>query len=360
MVTSDERGHRRLGEARRAGMSVRWDSQELLQPIAADLPCGESLEDTALLSSIDAARLFGRSRPLEAPPEPQDLWRPPDWEAFTDQALLALARSKDLRLLANLGAALLRTDGIPAFVQILPVASGWLETYWAETYPRLDDDGDATLRQSAVNCFADSMAVIEPLRRLPLVRSRQHGPISLRDIDIATGQLPAKPGEARPDEARVNAAFAAIPGEEVAALHGGVAAGEAAVRHIETVMGTRAGPEFLPMLEPLATVLARMERLLRAQVAVRSVDASVSGAGAEAPVVSSSGAVGVITSRQEALRALDAVADYFRHHEPSSPVPIFVERAKRLVSKSFLEVLADVVPEALPQARLIGGVPEGD
>jgi type VI secretion system protein ImpA len=66
--------------------------------------------------------------------------------------------------------------------------------------------------------------------------------------------------------------------------------------------------------------------------------------------------VGSITSRQDAIRALDAVAEYFRRNEPSSPIPLFVDRAKRLVAKDFLEVLADIAPDALAQARAAGGV----
>ena len=58
-------------------------------------------------------------------------------------------------------------------------------------------------------------------------------------------------------------------------------------------------------------------------------------------------AVGAIKSRQDAIRALDAVAEFFRRNEPSSPIPLFCERAKRLVSKNFLEVLADVAPDAV-------------
>ena len=56
------------------------------------------------------------------------------------------------------------------------------------------------------------------------------------------------------------------------------------------------------------------------------------------------------------MRALDAVADFFRTTEPSSPVPMFVARAKRLVSMTFLEVLADVAPGGLGEARSAGGV----
>jgi hypothetical protein len=35
---------------------------------------------------------------------------------------------------------------------------------------------------------------------------------------------------------------------------------------------------------------------------------------------------------------------------------LFLERAKRLVSKDFLEVLADIAPEAVAQARAAGGL----
>jgi type VI secretion system protein ImpA len=37
-------------------------------------------------------------------------------------------------------------------------------------------------------------------------------------------------------------------------------------------------------------------------------------------------------------------------------VPLFVERAKRLIAKDFLEVLADIAPDGLDQAKRIGGV----
>jgi len=71
-------------------------------------------------------------------------------------------------------------------------------------------------------------------------------------------------------------------------------------------------------------------------------------------------ALGPVKSRQDAIRALDAVSAFFRQTEPSSPVPLFLERAKRLVSKDFLEVLADIAPEALAQARAAGGLKDSE
>jgi type VI secretion system protein ImpA len=64
----------------------------------------------------------------------------------------------------------------------------------------------------------------------------------------------------------------------------------------------------------------------------------------------------VVRNRQDATRALDAVAEFFRTHEPSSPIPLLIERTKRLVSKTFLEVLEELAPEALAQAKAASGV----
>jgi type VI secretion system protein ImpA len=339
-------------------MSARWESQELLLPIAADRPCGESLEDTPLLASFDTFRLFGQARPLDAAPEPGEKWTPkppesPEWREIREKALEALGKSKDLRLLAYLGTAVLRTDGIPAFSQTLDVASQWLTSYWTQTYPLVDED--AILRRNALNCFADQMAVVDGLRRLPLVKSPQHGTFSMRDIDLATGQVAPRDGDPRPDEEQINAAFATMPLEELTQLQQSVGGARGALQTIDAKMREAAGSDATPSFDPLSAQLVKMDRVLRAQLATRApadgaigLDGEFGGVGA--------GAVGVIKSRQDAIRALDAVAAFFRQTEPSSPIPLFLERAKRLVSKDFLEVLADIAPEAVAQARAAGGL----
>ncbi len=327
------------------------ESQELLAPISDDQPCGENLEDTALLASFDAFRLFGQATPLDPAPE---------WDLVRSRAEEALRRSKDIRLLAHLGAALLRIDGLTGFARTVQVAAGWLDAYWAATYPVVDED--AILRRNALNYFADPMAVIDGLRRLPLVASRQHGTFSLRDIDLATGQQPPAEGEARLDERRIDAAFAEMPLERLQELHGAVAGTIDALKRIEGTMSAEGGPEAVPAFEPLAAQLVKIDRVLRTRLAAR-VGADGDGASAAGPAPGAAVAavsVGAIGSRHDAIRALDAVAEYFRQNEPSSPIPLFLERAKRLVSKSFLEVLADIAPDALAQARMAGGVQDSD
>jgi type VI secretion system protein ImpA len=341
--------------------SARWESRELLEPISADQPCGESLEDTDLLASFDTYSVFGHSIPLEAPPEPGEkrIPKPPEspiWSELQGKALEALRKSKDLRLLAYLGSALLRTEGLAGFCETLAIADEWLNTYWDEVYPRIDED--AFLRRSALSCFTDPFAVIDRLRRVPLVESRQHGRFGLRDLDIASGQLPAGEGDRRASEAQINAAFAGMPDEDLRSLADAVANAVSAAKRIDATMNDKGGEDAAPDLTALLTPLTRIAKVLQAQVASRAGGDGTGDAAGGAGETGTGGvvAVGAIASRQDAVRALDAVAEYFRRNEPSSPVPLIVDRAKRLVSKSFLDVLEDLAPEALARAREAAGV----
>jgi type VI secretion system protein ImpA len=331
-------------------MSEGWESKVLLQPITAEQPCGRDLEDTQLLASFDTYRLFGESTPWETAPK---------WAEIRGNAIEALGESKDIRLLAHLGTALLRTDGLPAFAETLSVASDWLSTYWAQVYPQVD--GTATFRRNALNCFADPVAVLDGLRRTPLVSGRQ-GRFSLRDIEIAAGKVQPASGEERPDEAQIAAAFAAMSVEELTAVHESAKRALNAAKQIDATMREQAGPEAGPSFEVLSVQLAAIERYLRGQVATRTdVEAPQDeGVDGDPTLTGTTGgkSLGAIRSRQDAIRALDAVADYFRKTEPSSPIPLFIERAKRLVDKDFLEVLADIAPDAVGQARAAGGIRE--
>jgi len=312
----------------------------LIAPISEAEPCGESLEDTVLLASFDAFRVFGHS----LPPDP-----PPAWPTIRNEAVAALARSKDVRLLTHLAAATLRTDGLAAFLDTIGVAEAWLEHSWAATFPLVEED--AILRRNALNCFSDQVAVIDGLRRAPLVASREHGRISLRDLEMAAGLVAAGEGDTPPDSGRISAAFGAVPLEALRALLEAVEAAGKALQAIDAKMRAEAGVEAAPSFDPLAAQLAKVSKALRAQLTERgdTVGAVAGDDAATAP--SGGGPIGAVRSRQEAIRALDAVTAFFRQAEPSSPVPFFLERAKRLVAKDFMEVLNDVAPGALSAAR---------
>jgi type VI secretion system protein ImpA len=334
------------------------DGSGLLEPISTDRPCGDDLEDTQLLASFDAFRIFGQTVPLDAET---------DWRDVRDRSLEALRTSKDFRLLAHLASAVVRTDGLDALVQVLNVAAKWLETWWDEVYPRIDDD--AVLRRNALNGFADRMAVVDGVRRAVLLTHRQLGSLSIRDIEIATGQIPKPEGEGEgqepPNESHLTAMLAATSPEELGRLRSQLNDSVSALKSIESTMRERGGPQgapdFTALLNPLGRTLgliaSHADARAGAAVVTETADAEQPGA---APPAGRAALIGPIRSREDAVRALDAVSNFFRTSEPSSPVPLFIERAKRLVAKDFLSVLEDIAPDALAQAKAAGGVRDSE
>lgn len=347
-------------------MSEQWEASGLLEPVSADEPCGKNIEDADPMgwAAFDAYELFGQStlepQKNEDGTEIKRRHRPPEWRDIKNQSLDALKTTRDLRLLGYLASALIRTDGLSAFFKTLGVASHWIEQYWAQVYPQLDEDGDPLFRKNALNGLADPVAVVDGVRRAPLVSSRQHGIFSLRDLDLAAGQVSGTMDGA-PQQSQIDAAFEAMPIEELQALADSTTQALASLASVDAAMRRETGVNGAPNFDPLTAQLKKMEAALTAQLekhpgaavaAVASEDGVAAGESGAAAVIG----VGSIRSRQDAIRALDAAAEFFRRNEPSSPVPLFVERAKRLVAKDFLEVLADIVPDALPQARQAGGL----
>ena len=330
---------------RQAGMSLELET--LLQPLTADAPCGADLEDSQLLASFDAYRLFGSDVRLPAKT---------DWREIFDRAQEALAQSKDLRLLAHLGAAVLHSKGLDEFCETLVVADAWLREYWNDVYPRVDDD--AMLRKNALSCLADRMAVVDGVRRAPIVAHRQLGSYSLRHVELATGQL--QPGENEtevPTQQQVDAALEDTAVEVLQARRASIQSGLVALRNITDSMQTHSGVQSTPDFAALMVPLARIDGLLAEHLLHRSGTSEPQGDADGAPSPHGSPAsIRDIQSRQDAIRAIETIAAYFRKNEPSSPVPLLLDRAKRLVSKSFLEVLEDIVPDSLAQARAIGGI----
>jgi type VI secretion system protein ImpA len=301
------------------------------------------------MAAIDAFRVFGQSTPLTSET---------DWRAINAAALEALGTSHDFRLLAHLAAAQLRLTGLQSFVDSLGVAARWLEDSFDDVFPRIDDD--AVLRKNALNYFADRMAVIDALRRVPLVTNRQLGSFSLRHVAIAAGQQ--APGEedagSAPTEAQINGAFAAAPPEDLVQLVASIDTGLSALKAIELAMVAKQGVQAAPDTGPLSEVLARMRDIVAKHVPLPAMEAGVEGAGdGETPA---GGVPGQIRSREDAIRSLDAVAEFFRRCEPSSPVPMFVERAKRLISRNFLEVLAELAPDSLAAVKHVGGIRDAE
>jgi type VI secretion system protein ImpA len=62
-----------------------------------------------------------------------------------------------------------------------------------------------------------------------------------------------------------------------------------------------------------------------------------------------------VESREDAAHVLGLATKYFERHEPSSPVPLLLRRASRMINQDFVGIIRELAPDALAQARNLAG-----
>ena len=66
-------------------------------------------------------------------------------------------------------------------------------------------------------------------------------------------------------------------------------------------------------------------------------------------------APGTINSREDAIRALERVCEWIERNEPSNPAPLLIRRSQRLMTKNFIDIIRDLVPDGLNQIEKLAG-----
>jgi type VI secretion system protein ImpA len=296
----------------------------------------------------------------------------PDWDRVADAAEALFSRTKDLRVAIYLTAASTRRDGLAGWHAGLSLVHGLLEEYWESVHPQLDadDDDDPTARSNAVMPLGDAQGVLSHFRTAPFVESPRLGRFSLRDLRIATGALNVTSSEngggPLPTVVDLEACCMDCAEEQ---LRGTAAALDESLGHaraIDAILGERLGTAS-PDLATLIADIAELKKFVDAQCARRFPDLAEQqpeqDAQGDDPDESSSAhtsaSTGKIRSSNDVLRRLDEICDYFERNEPSSPVPILLKRARRLVGMSFADALKNIAPNAMSDLETLVG-PQDD
>ena len=86
------------------------------------------------------------------------------------------------------------------------------------------------------------------------------------------------------------------------------------------------------------------------------------GSAGESPVAVAStprAAPHEINNRDDVLRTLDRILAYYERQEPSSPVPMLLKRARKLVTADFAEIVRNLIPDGMSQFENLRG-PESE
>jgi type VI secretion system protein ImpA len=331
--------------------------EALLAPVSAGDSCGADLEyGDAAFTSFDRATQGKPEHQIGSTIIPAE---EPDWKAVARQAIQLLGRTKDLRVAVHLTKALLHTDGLKGLADGLTVLQRFVETYWEGIHPRLDpaDDNDPTMRVNILAILA-APDVLATVRTAPLFESRTVGRFSYRDLEAASADANGGGSMATIEAAGMDCDLAVLQERTAAAL-----TGADAVKQLESMLTELIGGAAAPTFGALATLLQKISGFLQSTLARRipsggSPDA-VGGEMASGATMGSAGLSGEVRSREDVVRALERILAYYAKHEPSSPVPLLVERCKRLVTMGFLDIIRDLAPDGVRQIEALSGQKQG-
>jgi type VI secretion system protein ImpA len=204
------------------------------------------------------------------------------------------------------------------------------------------------MRMNALAPLADSSTLLADLRAASIGSNR--GGLRVRDVELALNKSQPEADESVPSADGVVQAFSNAEAQDPGLLQR-VRQAHEAVSQLDALLTDKvgtAGPELKP-LKALTQWLAESA----AQAAGESMDSPTDGGqGAAGP----RGAPGTIQTREDAIRALNLVCDWIERHEPSNPAPLLIRRAERLMSKNFMEIIRDLVPDGLGQVEKIAGI----
>ena len=339
------------------------DPGVMLAEISPGNPCGDDVEYDPEFLELESV--------VNGKPEAQYgqtvvAATPPDWKAAQVLALSLLSKSHDLRVAGHLSRALLNRQGFVGFAEGLALIEGLLEQHWEHVHPQLDpdDDNDPTARVNALAVFTDSGGMLADVRDAPLAASRAHGVITLRGIEFATGEVTPPAGAEILTPTSIDAILADARDNARITLQAVQGALHSSGR-IETLLTERVGTARAIDLSSLSKLLRHAAGFISERIGDETEaanEASIDGAAdaspgnGAGPAAAVASPPGEVASRQDVIKTLDRICAYYERHEPSSPVPLLLMRARRLVDKSFMEILEDLAPEGLGQARQVGGI----
>ena len=344
---------------RTCGCTLRY--KELTTPVSADAPCGNpDITSEPAYQELQVA-IAGKAGSQMGDAVIPD--QPPDFQLALSLATDLLGQSRHLALIVCFTRAAAGMHGFTGFADALKLFETIASDHWDILHPVADvDDADDPWweRISLLRELTDSPATAETLYRVNLVEVRHIGAFSSRDIDIAAGRLTgSEEDRERCNSNLIRGAFTEAPVETLQQISQGI---DESLVNLESLasffngkLGSANAPSFAGLLDRINS-----SRLLFNEFAgdilsaadLHDEDASAEKAGSEETAIantatsrSSPVSGDRFSKRDDVAEALDSVMRFYQKHEPSSPVPILLARAREMVYKNFFDLLRELAPQ---------------
>ncbi len=315
------------------------DISLVLAPISPESPCGEDTFDniSGLLHKLVSAGM-GEESISAVEGERRDSSSPSGmaaWRELDDMVLEGFGETKHLELAWYLLVAQAHLKGLPGLMDGLDVINNLLANFWEEVYP-VEPEEEYEYRRLALDRLAEK-PVLAAVDQVRVVEGRQTGNFTLGDFRSARDGSGV-------DFKLIEQGLAETVKDKPSYYDDlAVQANEArgAIARLEATVGEHF-PSYKVPLDGLKKRLGELEAAISGFSGVPMAEAAgeegeVSGGGASA----AQRAPDALNSREDVVRLLGKIIQFYQKNEPTSPVPVLLERAQRVVTMDFKEIVAE-------------------
>lgn len=338
-------------------MNINIDAY--LQDIDLEDVCGKNLQYDAEFIELEQA-IKGKSEQQVG--ESIQEYEPPNWREIKKNAESLLVSTIDLRILIFYLRALVALEGYSGLQQGLELIGILVEHRWNKIHPQLDpdDDNDPTERINILMALCDYETMLRPLAQIPLLESKSIGKFNFREVCIASGKATATNAEKNTEQSSINAAVQECESGTLIQTLELITTSLNCINQLESYITDQVGINEAPSFAGLRDFLKEARAFLldwHSSKGITDQDAqeSTEETASESVTTVAKSVSGVINNNQDVLKTLTLICDFYKKNEPSSPVPMFLERAMWLVGKNFMEVLENIAPMGVDQAMVFKG-----
>jgi type VI secretion system protein ImpA len=320
------------------------DIEPYLAPVSDEEPAGPDIYDWPERDAIQS--LIER----DDADVPASEWPP------AIKKLRELARqTRDMWVAVRLTEAGARAGDLETVDDGARLLAGLLERDWDELHPKLSDY-DFEARANMPASLTRIREFLGPLKRTTLFATRV-GSFSAADLERFSLEGDAADGYGM---FRVALDQLRQQGQLESTAQGLVDRVDSirdAIRRADAVLTANSGSDTATNFQPTYEAIDSIRRLILPYAGVAAEPEAETGPadmGSGALMSGGGGRIGGrVDSREDVIKALDAIADYYRQREPASPVPVLLKRARHWVNMDFLAVLQDLVPGSVDEAKTI-------
>lgn len=348
------------------------DLEGLLTPISTAAAAGNDLRLDrspgsvyyALKDARNNARATERSSLFD---DSVDLLKP--WHAVVKLAPEMLQQSKDLEVACWLTEGLVRLHGAAGLRDGIRLIHGLVTNFWPDLYPQPDEDGLETQLAplTGLNGDGGEGTLLAPIRNMSITNAGDLGSFSLwqyqkardnarlSDEDERAGRTQALGFSLQDIENTVREAVPEFYAQLITTLEETLADYKDLHHLLRNYCGQQA-----PSSSNIAALLDEVLRTVRflskdkleilqtirpAEFADNDSIAGVNSGPGSSHIPIPDLLTGTIVHREDALRRLQEVADYFRIHEPHTPLAPGIERLIRWGRMTVAELMMELLPE---------------